>query len=146
MLIFSAQTADAQSVDPNAALTNEVIVAQLPGRSISALVTHQPGATKFTHAIALFPGSPGYMNLRVEGGAIRFGLGGNFLVRARRQFIEDGFLTLIIDAPSDHQLNFWHSYHTSDRYGGAMSGRSLMQSQRSSVRSTVLSSATARVR
>jgi pimeloyl-ACP methyl ester carboxylesterase len=116
-LIVSAQAAYAQSADPNAALANEVIVAQPPGRSISALVTHQPGATKLTHAIALFPGSPGYMNLRVEGSAIRFGLGGNFLVRARRHFIEDGFLTVVIDAPSDNQVNFWHSYRASDRYG-----------------------------
>ena len=114
---WAAQQAAAQSADPNAALANEVINAQLLGRTISALITHQPGATKFTHAIALFPGSPGYMNLRVEGGQIQFGLGGNFLVRARRHFIEDGFLTVVIDAPSDHQVNFWHSYRASDRYG-----------------------------
>lgn len=116
-LIIPAQAAYAQGGDPNAALANEVIVAPLPGRSISALVTHRPGATKFTHAIALFPGAPGYMNLRVEDGAIRYGLGGNFLVRARRHFIEDGFLTVVIDAPSENQVNFWHSYRASDRYG-----------------------------
>ena len=116
-LIVAAPPARAQGGDPNAALANEVVVAQLPGRSISALVTHQPGATKFTHAIALFPGSPGTMNLRVEGGAIRYGLGGNFLVRARRHFIEDGILTVVVDAPSDHQVNFWHAYRASDRYG-----------------------------
>ncbi|HEU0289356.1 MAG TPA: hypothetical protein VFR39_01120 [Burkholderiales bacterium] len=109
--------AAAQTADPNAALTNEVIISQLPGRSISALVTHQPGAMKFTHAVALFPGSPGYMNLRVESGQIKYGLGGNFLVRARRHFIEDGFLTVVIDAPSDNQVNFWHSYRASNRYG-----------------------------
>ncbi|MBI1965587.1 MAG: hypothetical protein HYS46_05000 [Betaproteobacteria bacterium] len=114
---WAAQQAAAQSADPNAALSNEVVVAQLPGRSISALVTHRPGATKFTHAIALFPGSPGYINLRVEGGEVRFGLRGNFLIRARRHFIEDGLLTVVIDAPSDRQVNFWHSYRASDRYG-----------------------------
>ena len=117
LLGWTAPQVAAQSADPNAALTNEVIISQLPGRSISALVTHQPGATKFSHAIALFPGSPGYMNLRVEGGQIKFGLGGNFLVRARRHFIEPGFLTVVVDAPSDQQPNFWHSYRASDRYG-----------------------------
>ena len=117
LLGWAAPQAAAQSVDPNAALTNEVIISQLPGRSISALVTHQPGATKFTHAVALFPGSPGYMNLRVESGQIKYGLGGNFLVRARRHFIEDGFLTVVVDAPSDQQPNFWHSYRASNRYG-----------------------------
>ena len=114
---WTAPQAAAQTADPNAALTNEVIISQLPGRSISALVTHQPGATQFSHAVALFPGSPGYMNLRVESGQIKYGLGGNFLVRARRHFIEDGFLTVVIDAPSDNQVNFWHSYRASNRYG-----------------------------
>jgi hypothetical protein len=117
VLAGAAQPAPAQSTNPNDELANEVIVAELPGRSIAALVTHRPGATRFTHAIALFPGSPGYMNLRVEDGAIRYGLGGNFLVRARRHFVEEGILTAVIDAPSDHQVNFWHSYRASDRYG-----------------------------
>jgi hypothetical protein len=107
----------AQGKDPNAALANEVIVAQLPGRSIAALVSHRPGATKFTHAVALFPGSPGYMNLRMEDGQIQFGLRGNFLTRARRFFLEEGYLTAVIDAPSDNQVNFWHSYRASERYG-----------------------------
>ena len=44
-LIFPAQAVNAQGGDPNAALANEVIVAQLPGRTISVLVTHHPGAT-----------------------------------------------------------------------------------------------------
>jgi len=116
-LIISAQTAHAQVKDPNALLANEVIVAQLPGRSISVLVTHQPGATKFTHAIALFPGSPGHMNLREEGGKIQYGLGGNFLVRARRHFIEDGILTVVVDAPSDQQNDFFQAVRETPRYG-----------------------------
>ena len=116
-LIVPAPAAYAQVKDPNALLANEVIVAQLPGRSISVLVTHQPGATKFTHAIALFPGSPGHINLRVEGGTIQYGLGGNFLVRARRHFIEDGILTVVVDAPSDQQNGFPQAYRETPRYG-----------------------------
>ena len=108
--------------DPNAAFTNEVIVAQLPGRSVSALITHRPGDAKFTHAIALFPGSPGYMNLRVEDGEIRFGLRGNFLVRARRHFIEDGFMTVVIDAPSDQQGSFYQAFRETPRYGEDVKG------------------------
>jgi hypothetical protein len=109
--------AQGKGKDPNLAFANEVIVAQLPGRSIAALVTHRRGATRFTHAIALFPGSPGYMNLRVEDGEISYGLRGNFLVRARRHFLDAGFLTVVVDAPSDNQVNFWHSYRASGRYG-----------------------------
>jgi len=116
-LACATHVAYAQGQDPNAGFANELIVAQLPGRSITALITHAPGATKFTHAIALFPGSPGYINLRVEDGDIKFGLRGNFLIRARRHFLEDGFLTVVLDAPSDHQVNFWHSYRASERYG-----------------------------
>ena len=115
-LIVAAPAAYAQGADPNAALANEVIVAQLPGHSISSLVTHQPRATKFTHAIALFPGSPGHMNLRMEGGTIQYGLGGNFLVRARRHFIEDGILTVVIDAPSDQQGSFLQAFRETPRY------------------------------
>lgn len=119
ILVCSPAPAKAQGKgkDPNLAFANEVIVAQLPGRSIAALVTHRPGAAKFTHAVALFPGSPGYMNLRAEDGEIRYGLRGNFLVRARRHFLDNGFLAVVVDAPSDHQVNFWHSYRASDRYG-----------------------------
>jgi len=117
LLACPAQPVGAQGTDPNAAFANEVIVAQLPGRTISVLVTHQPGATKFTHAIALFPGSPGHMNLRVEGGKIQYDLGGNFLVRARRHFLEDGFLTVVIDAPSDQQNGFPQAFRETPRYG-----------------------------
>ena len=40
----------------------------------------------------------------------RVGLRGNFLIRARRHFIEDGFLTVVIDAPSDEQGKFFHAF------------------------------------
>ena len=110
------------SADPNAALANEVIVARLPGRSVSALVTHRPGETKFARAVALFPGSPGYMNLRVEGSQIRFDLSGNFLVRARRHFLEDGLLTVVLDAPSDQQGSFLQEFRETARYGEDVKG------------------------
>jgi hypothetical protein len=113
----ASQPATAQGKDPNAAFANELIVAQLPGRSITALVTHPPGATKFTHAVAIFPGSPGYINLRIEGGEIQNDQRGGFLIRARRFFLEDGFLTVVIDAPSDQQPLFHQSFRETPRYG-----------------------------
>jgi hypothetical protein len=103
--------------DPNAAFDNEIVVAQLPGRSIAGLVTTQPGAKTFTQGLVLFPGSPGYMNLRAEDGEIKFGLRGNFLVRARRHFVEDGILTVVVDAPSDQQGKFSQSFRETPRYG-----------------------------
>ncbi|HTF13148.1 MAG TPA: alpha/beta hydrolase [Burkholderiales bacterium] len=118
------QSALAQGTDPNAAFANELIVVPLQGRSISALVTHQPGATRFTHAVALFPGSPGQVKLSVENGEIKFGdLRGNFLVRARRHFLEDGFMTVVVDAPSDRQFGlFRHEFRASARYGEDIRG------------------------
>ena len=103
---------------PDPALTNEVIVVPLEGHSISALITHKPGVTKFTHAVAIFPGDPGRGNLRVENGQIHYdNQRGNFLVRSRGYFLEDGFLTVVIDAPSDYQSGpFWHSFRASPRY------------------------------
>ncbi len=117
LLVISPHPAHAQGKDPNAAFANEVIVAQLPGRSIAALVTHRPGETRFTHAVALFPGSPGFIGLKVEDGEIRFSQRGNFLIRARRFFLENGYLTVVVDASSDNQVTFWHSYRASGRYG-----------------------------
>jgi hypothetical protein len=122
VLACATHLACAQDQDPNAALANELIVAQLPGRSITALVTHAPGATKFTHAVALFPGSPGIINLRVEDGQIRNDQRGGFLIRARRFFLADGFLTVVVDAPSDQQTNFFPEFRETPRYGEDVKG------------------------
>jgi len=122
VLACAMHPARAQDKDPNAALANELIVAQLPGRSITALVTHRPGATKFTHAVAIFPGSPGYINLRLENGVIRNDQNGGFLIRTRRFFLEEGFLTVVLDAPSDQQPNFYPEFRETPRYGEDVKG------------------------
>jgi dienelactone hydrolase len=116
-MVWSMPCVFAQVEDPNAAYANELIVAQLPGRSVTALVTHRPGATRFTHAVAIFPGSPGYINLRIEGGQIQNEQRGGFLIRARRFFLDDGFLTIVIDAPSDQHPNFFPEFRETPRYG-----------------------------
>jgi len=103
--------------DPNLAFANDVVVAQLPGRTIAALITHRPGDTKFTHGIALFPGSPGWMDVRVEDGQVQYGQRGNFLIRARRHFLAEGYLTAAIDAPSDQAPYFHQSFRETPRYG-----------------------------
>jgi hypothetical protein len=53
----------------------------------------------------LFPGSGGLINLRNEGGKIRFGTE-NFLVGSRSEFIKCGAVAAILDAPSDQQRNW----------------------------------------
>jgi len=60
-------------------------------------------APKQLQAIAvLFAGSGGTLQLRNEGGQVKFA-GGNFLVRSRSEFIKRGVIAAIIDAPSDQQ-------------------------------------------
>lgn len=53
----------------------------------------------------LLPGSGGLINLRSENGQPKFGQG-NFLVRSRAQFIKNGVVAAIVDAPSDHQTGW----------------------------------------
>src|SRR5262249_58125949 len=62
------------------------------------------------------------MNVRVEDGRIQYGLGGNFLVRARRHFVEEGILTVVVDAPSDQQPNFFQRFRETPRYGEDVKG------------------------
>src|ERR1041384_4931837 len=74
-----------------------------PGVTQSFFLTSIP---KDLGAVAiLFPGSGGLINLRSENGQARFGQG-NFLVRSRTQFIKNGVVAAILDAPSDHQTGW----------------------------------------
>jgi hypothetical protein len=50
----------------------------------------------------LFPGGGGYIRLRSETGRIKFAQG-NFLVRTRGQFVRQGVVAAIFEAPSDAQ-------------------------------------------
>lgn len=60
-------------------------------------------APKSQQAVAvLFPGDVGLIHLRKEGGQIKFHQG-NFVVRARAEFVKRGVMAAVIDAPSDRQ-------------------------------------------
>lgn len=113
-----------QGGDPNAAFTNELIVVPFKDHTMAGLVTHRPEDKKFTHAVALFPGSPGQVKLQMQNGQIVIGdLRGNLLVRARRHFLEPGFLTVVVDAPSDQWFGlFRHDFRASPRYGEDVRG------------------------
>ena len=87
------------------------------GYTIAGLVTHLEGAKSFKFGVALFPGHPGIMRLREEDGVLKFDLGGNFLVRARRHWLDDDTLVAVVDAPSDEWASFSQYFRTTDRYG-----------------------------
>lgn len=118
-LLLSVPPAGAQQQPGEGALVDEVVVVPVQDHSISVLLTHRAGETKFTRAVALFPGEPGRGNLRVENSAIQYdNQRGNFLVRARRHFLEPGVLAVVVDAPSDQQSGlFTHAFRASERYG-----------------------------
>lgn len=117
----ASQSAAAQvgdpSEDPNSVLTNLIVSVPRKDYAVSGLVTHRPDAGRFKYGIALFPGHPGILRLREEEGQIRFDLGGNFLVRSRRHWLDEETLVLTVDAPSDQWSSFSQQFREGARYG-----------------------------
>ncbi len=113
-----AQSGISGAEDPNSVLTNTVLTVPLQDYSIAGLVTHVPDAKAFKYGIALFPGYPSIMKLREEGGQPRFELGGNFLIRSRRHWLDRETLVISIDAPSDQWGSFSQQFRQNARYGG----------------------------
>jgi hypothetical protein len=72
-----------------------------PGVTQSFFIANM-GGRKPEAAALLLIGGGGNINLRSEGGQIKFGQG-NFLPRSRREFIRNGILPVILDNPSDQQ-------------------------------------------
>ena len=73
-------------------------------------IPSRPGATqrflvitpdKPKAAVILFAGGDGGLTLEADGRIPK--LAGNFLVRSRQQFADQGLTTVVIDAPSDRQ-------------------------------------------
>jgi hypothetical protein len=111
-----AQDARARS-DPNLAHPTQIVTVQRDGYTIAGLVTHLEGPKAFKHGIALFPGHPGILKLREEGGRPVFELRGNFLVRSRRHWLDEETLAVAVDAPSDHWPSFYQHFRETPRYG-----------------------------
>jgi len=105
------------ATDPNLAHPTQVVTVKRDGYTITGLVTHLEGAKAFKYGVALFPGHPGIMRLRVEDGRIRFELAGNFLVRSRRQWLDDETLVAVVDAPGDEWASFSQRFRETPRYG-----------------------------
>lgn len=87
-----AATASAQemvSLPTREAVTQSFFLASMDGRRPEA-------------AALMFIGGGGDINLRIEGGRPRFNAG-NFLPRARAEFIRNGILPVIMDNPTDQK-------------------------------------------
>jgi hypothetical protein len=105
------------ATDPNLAHPTQVVTVKRDGYTIAGLVTHLAGAKGFKYGVALFPGHPGIMRLREEDGRLQFDLRGNFLVRSRRQWLDDETLVAVLDAPSDEWASFTQRFRETPRYG-----------------------------
>ena len=94
----------------------EIVVVKRGSYSISGLVAHQPDARP-KYGIALFPGSPGILRLRMEQGNPAFNQAGNFVIRSRRWWLDANTLTVAVDAPSDQWTTFDQGFRHGARYG-----------------------------
>lgn len=112
-----AQGRSGTEADPNLQHPNVLVTAQREGYTIAGLVAHRAGLTRFRHGVALFPGHPGILRLREEGGQPRYELRGNFLVRSRRHWLDEETLVLMVDAPSDEWASFSQRFRETPRYG-----------------------------
>lgn len=84
------------------AVCQEIVTLQTrPGVTQSFFIADR-GERKFEAAAMLLIGGGGNIRLRLEDGRPRFAQG-NFLPRARREFIRNGILPVILDNPSDQQ-------------------------------------------
>ena len=72
-----------------------------PGVTLPFFIANM-GGVKPEAAALLLIGGGGNIRLRVEDGQTKFGQG-NFLPRARREFIRNGILPVILDNPTDQQ-------------------------------------------
>jgi hypothetical protein len=102
---------------PAYAEVDQVVAVNLGRYSMAGLVTRMDDAKAFKYGIALFPGHPGIMKLREENGQPQFELRGNFLVRARRHWLDEETLVVVVDAPSDQWATFTQDFRTTARYG-----------------------------
>jgi pimeloyl-ACP methyl ester carboxylesterase len=97
--------------------STEVVTVPAQRGTIAGLVVHQEGAQSFKHGIALFPGHPGIMKIRLEGGEPQFEMRGNFLVRSRRHWVDDETLVVVVDAPSEEWTSFSQHFRSTPPYG-----------------------------
>ena len=78
-----------------------VTIAPRPGVTLPFFIADM-GGRKAEAAAMMLIGGGGNLRLRMEEGQVRFGQG-NFLPRARREFIRNGILPVILDNPTDQQ-------------------------------------------
>ncbi len=116
-LLADPALAQAGGADANLAHPQAIVTAARGDHSMSGLATFLAGGAGLRRGIALFPGHPGILRLRLEEGQPAFDLRGNFLVRSRRHWLDAETLVLVVDAPSDQWAAFSQLFRATPRYG-----------------------------
>ena len=93
-----AKSPDAVATKPDTVATKAVDIPTRSGvtQRILVLTPENPKA-----AVILFAGGNGGLKLTPTGAITS--LAGNFLVRSRQLFVDQGLMTVVVDSPSDHQ-------------------------------------------
>jgi pimeloyl-ACP methyl ester carboxylesterase len=102
VLFLACSTTEAQEI---------VTVASRPGVTQSFFVAGM-GERRAEAVALLYVGGGGIIRLRLEGGQPKFGAN-NFLPRSRGEFIRDGVLPVVMDAPSDQTGGLTDYYRSS---------------------------------
>jgi hypothetical protein len=98
-----------------AASAQEIVtVTPRPGVTQSFFVATM-GEVKPEGVALLYVGAGGRIGLRMEEGQLKFGQN-NFLPRARREFIRNGILPVVLDTPSDHPNEMSDQFRMSDAH------------------------------
>lgn len=116
-LLAGTAWAQAGGGDANLAHPHAIVTAARDDHSVSGLAAFLAEGANLRRGIALFPGHPGILRLRLEEGRPAFDLRGNFLVRSRRHWLDAETLVLVVDAPSDQWAAFFQIFRATPRYG-----------------------------
>jgi len=100
-------------LSPRTEAQEVVTVASRPGVTQSFFVAGM-GERKAEALALLYVGGGGSIRLRMEAGRPKFGAN-NFLPRARAEFIRNGVLPVVMDAPSDQPGGLTDYYRASDQ-------------------------------
>lgn len=114
-LLFSTSAYSAEN-SASRGLQEQVITTNVrPDVTISGVLSRVPD-DKPQYLAVIFAGYPGVLRVREEAGEIKFELGGNFLVRARRHLASRDIATLMIDCPTDQWATCDDSYRKSETH------------------------------
>jgi hypothetical protein len=94
---------------PAAAFAQEMVTVPTRTGVTQSFFIPATGGRKPEAVALLYIGGYGNINLRQEGGQVKFAQG-NFLPRARREFIRNGVLPVILDTPSDARSGVGDEY------------------------------------